>query len=209
MSAGSGRGSWREHFGKLWGLTPAPSSFPESASDDALPVPVPNVQDTEDVSGGVLSVVQPEVQGEPVSEFRRKAGLRVRVSYIATVAEDQVTDNLLRLDRGHDSPWTELVNKVQIEVIGPDAVPGTIFSAGGALWVTRRSNKRDSLRVMPVDLSGRLRTLPIEVFGEKYPKAKILFDPRVSGMYLSRPARADWERTVLSSIIQSDEEVRQ
>lgn len=122
---------------------------------------------------------------------KKQAGLRIKISYEAVIAEDQFDEpGVIRVIRnGVPSPWTELLDKIDIEVLGPDVVPGTILSAGGALWVARRSNKRDPLRIMPVDLSGRLRTLDIRVFAERYPKAKILFDPRLPARELE-----DWER---------------
>lgn len=121
-----------------------------------------------------------EPDRKPRSKYR--PGTRIRVSYEAIVAANEDPDSgwlPVERDNGHvgDPYWYEWEAAVNIEVIPPDISPGTIITAGGVIWVARRSNKRDPLRIMPVDLSGRLRTIPIEEFFTRYQAAKIRWTP--------------------------------
>ena|ERR1700740_1210055 len=122
---------------------------------------------------------------------RLRPGTEVEFRYRAFIIEHPVSDGdstneaeppWVALSRpGVHQPWFEtLTDGLEIEIIPPNVIPGTIISAGGVLWVVRKSNPTDSFRVMPVDLSGKLRTLPIEEFYERFPAAKIKYDPRES-----------------------------
>lgn len=111
-------------------------------------------------------------------------GTPLRVTYTAFIAAGYNLDEHLiavrrPLPEHNNHIWYENISAgdVQIDILAPDVEPGTVISAGGVLWVVRKSNPRDSYRVMPVDLSGKLRTLPIEEFFNRYPAAKIKFDP--------------------------------
>lgn len=124
--------------------------------------------------------------GEPQAPQQRLTeGTRVSVTFPeATVAEEkyQSDDAVLavRLGGTENSVWY-VPSEATVTLLPPDVVPGCIMTAGGATWCVRRSNSRDSLRIMPVDLSKKLRTLPIEDFTARYPKARVVFDPRQSG----------------------------
>lgn len=127
-------------------------------------------------------LAQPEPDRKPRSKYR--PGTRVRVSYEATVSgiiNEDTDSGWLPVERGGaghaDNPWWEWEAAVTVEVIPPDISPGTILTAGGVIWVARRSNRRDPLRIMPVDLSGRLRTIPIDEFFTRYQAAKIRWTP--------------------------------
>ena len=118
---------------------------------------------------------------KPRGKYRE--GTKVLVSYYAYVTDGEPGDGWLPLKRiashttARNQPWYEWEAAVTIEVVPPDITPGTILTAGGVTWVARRSNRRDSLRIMPVDLSGKLRTMPIEEFFTRYQAAKIRYAP--------------------------------
>jgi hypothetical protein len=123
----------------------------------------------------------------------------VRVSYLAEVDEEQKVTGHLQLRRAGEV-WYERLDTAEVNPEPPkDWEPGTLLSANGALWVVRKSNRRDSYRVMPVDLSGKNRTLPIEEFYSRYPSARIQFHPSQVLTRKQRSALADWERALLSA----------
>jgi len=120
---------------------------------------------------------------KPAYEPIFRPGSRLRVWYEATVSDQDgpLPPGTLPLRRG-GRDWFEEASQVHVEVIPPDVVPGCCVTANGIGWVVRESAKHVSLRVMPWVLRGRNKTLPIEEFYRRYPKARVIFDPRWEGI---------------------------
>jgi hypothetical protein len=120
--------------------------------------------------------------GERWVSQRVRPGMLVEVKYRGVVADQLSPEGTyLPILRGEAGDlWYEAGDDAHIMIIPPTLVHGCVMWAGGELWNVRRSNKRDSLRVCPSDMSGRLRTLPLEDFWARYPSATVRFDPRTS-----------------------------
>lgn len=135
-----------------------------------------------------------------MAEFKPKT--KVRVTYYAEVDGEQDIPGLLRLNRDDGLVWHERLEYATVEPVPPSSwIPGTLLSANGMLWVVRKSNHKDSYRVMPVDLSGKNRTLPIEDFYEKYPNAKVQFHP---SQVLTRKQREELLPEVVRNLLNAD-----
>jgi hypothetical protein len=102
-------------------------------------------------------------------------GDRVRVTYVGTVEIGIVSHtNVVRSDAGN---LRSVRDAESVELIARNYVPGTILRADGILWVVRRSALHVPYRVMPVDLSGERKTLPIdEWFTEYGDNHEVLYD---------------------------------
>lgn len=124
-----------------------------------------------------------EQEAAPALPVPYRPGTRLRVSkefWVVPYSQGDLSRGIIRT-RDADGLDVEIAvddPKLTIDVLPPAWRPGTLITANGTLWVVRKSNRRDSYRVMPVNLSGRNRTLPIEDFHRKYPKAVVEFEPK-------------------------------
>jgi hypothetical protein len=119
----------------------------------------------------------------PDHEPRFRPGTRVRVSYEATVDDPPEGDGdqslaLRRGDGAEAMAWLEDLRNAKLEILPPDVVPGCVLSANGMLWHVRESRKGISYRLCPSRANTKNHTLPLEAFAKRYPRAKLLYDPR-------------------------------
>lgn len=139
-------------------------------------VPVTTLEELQAVLQGQV----PAADAERWVDRRVRPGMLVEVIYSGVVAPAMPDGGtFLPLLRGPDMKlWYEIgAGETAVRIIPPAVYPGCLLQAGGMRWCVRKSNNVDSLRVMPVNLATKLRTLPIEEFFTRYPTASVEYYP--------------------------------